>query len=369
MHRKEWKRVMDNRYIVGYYPYGQGTDQYMRIVAEESTRAGFPVIDLMTAIKKPKMYKQLKIVNLNWFDSINASSSLNIFLNFIKRFCMLSFFKITGKKIVFTYHNAHPHNMKNTFWADKLTNILCKWSEKIVVLCDYSEELLKDYYPIEKLRKKMVTIPPATYKGCYAENEIDFRTQWGLDSNACVMTYVGSMQPYKNIELVIEAAKRFPDIYFVLAGGAINEAYRQHLIDLSKGCRNIVPMFRRVKDEELSALVKCSSYIITPYNRKSSLNSGVAILAFTYGRTVICPIIGTLLQMGNLDNVFSYDYEKEEEHIDALCEAIDSAYDIMKNHPEKKKNMDDAVLEYIETKNSRAMVFEGYKKMYGDLIT
>lgn len=357
---------MSDKYVIGFYPYGKGIDQYMRIIDEESKSAGYPVIDLMTAVKKPSVYVGLKIVNLNWFESINASSGFKIFLNYIKRMAMLIFFKATGKKIIFTFHNAHPHNMKDTKWADRLTRQLCKWADKIVILCDYSEQFLEPYCSKETLKRKTVTIPPATYKGCYRENNVNYRAQWGIDEKACVMTYVGSVQPYKNIELIIEAARAFPDIFFVIAGGARDVNYRNKLMNQAEGIPNIVKMFQRIDDDDLPALVKSSSFIITPYDR-SSLNSGVAILAFSYGRTVICPTIGTLIQMGDLDRVFAYDYEKDDEHLEKLCGAIGRAYDVFINSPDHYESINRAVLEYIETNNSREMVKERYTRIYEEL--
>lgn len=357
---------MANKYVIGFYPYGKGIDQYMRIIAEESKKAGYPVIDLMTAIKRPSIYAGLKIVNLNWFESINASSSVKIFLNYIKRLTMLTFFRITGKKIIFTYHNAYPHNMKDTKWAGKLTKRLCKWADKIVVLCDYSERFLEPYCSKETHNRKMVTIPPATYRGCYMEKNVDYRAQWGIDKNACVMIYVGSVQPYKNIELIIEAAKLFPDIYFVIAGGGRDAVYRNKLMEQADKVPNVIKMFKRIDDDELPALIKSSSYIITPYDR-SSLNSGVAILAFSYGRTVICPTIGTLLQMRSLDKVFAYDYEDDDEHLERLCGAIRRAYAMFVNFPDQYEAINSAVLDYIETNNSREMVKQRYTKIYEEL--
>lgn len=360
---------MNKDYLIGYYPFGKGTDQYMSVVAEESTAAGYRVIDLWEALKHPNIYRKLKIVNLNWFESINANSDFKIFLNYLKRSAMLIFFKMTGKKIVYTFHNTHPHNMRKFKWADKLISRLCHWSDRIVVLCDYSKEILSTYISPEKLQKKMVVIPPASYKGCYKEREIDFRKQWNVPKDACVMGYVGSVQPYKNIELIIEAAKEFPKIYFVIAGNAKDAKYRQELIQQAEKYDNIISVFRFVDNDELPAFVKNCDFIITPYDKRSSLNSGVAILAFTYGRTVICPVIGTLLQMGDLEHVFSYDYKNDEEHQERLNEAIERAYRTFLENPEKLAQIDEWVEEYVNTCNSRHSVRNKYKELYDSIIS
>lgn len=340
----------------------------MSVVAEESDAAGYRVIDLITSLKHPRIYLGLKAVNLNWFESINADTDWKIFLNYVKRSLMLFFFKITGKKIIYTFHNVHPHNMKKFKWADKLISKLCICSDRIVVLCDYSKEILKKYINEDILVRKMSVIPPASYKGCYEEKPIDFRKKWNISNDACVMGYVGSVQPYKNIELIIEAAKSFPDIYFVIAGNVGNKKYKAELLEKSKKCKNIVPIFRYINNDELPAFIRNCNFIITPYDIRSSLNSGVAILAFTYGRTVICPLIGTLRQMGTLDYVFTYEYQYDSEHQEKLNNAIEQAVRTFKNHPDKLLEIDSWVEQYIEKNNSRERVREGYRKLYDSLL-
>ena len=232
----------------------------------------------------------------------------------------------------------------------------------------YTEEILKAYISDEELSRKMAIIPPANYKGCYKEDEIDFRSQWRIPQDACVMGYVGSVQPYKNIELIIDAAKKFPEIYFVVAGKARDPEYRKSLLRRTEGSSNIVTDFRFVEDNELPAFIKNCDFIITPYDKRSSLNSGVAILAFTYGRTVICPVIGTLLQMGDLDHVFSYNYSDDDEHQDKLNEAIQKAFEVFSRQPKKLAEINNWVRNYVDKNNSRQRVRESYLKLYNSVI-
>lgn len=359
---------MNKEYLIGYYPYGKGTDKYMSIVAEESNAAGYPVIDLMTALKNLGVYRQLKIVNLNWFESINADSNIKIFFNYVKRTAMFFFFKLSRKKIIYTFHNIHPHNMRRYKWADKLIYRLCRSSDVVVVLCNHSREILSKYISSEELNKKMVVIPPANYKGCYREDVIDFRKKWNISDDTCVMGYIGSVQPYKNIELIINAAKQFPEICFVIAGNSKNHKYLQQLRQQADGCSNVVFDFRFIDDNEIPAFIKNCDFIITPYDKRSSLNSGVVILAFTYGRTVICPVIGTLLQMDDLNHVFSYDYKTDDEHQEKLNEAIKHAYEVYKNNPKMLYNINKWVENYVNINNSRQKVRESYKKLYESII-
>lgn len=360
--------MSDEHFLIGYYPYKDGKDHYMRIVAEETTAAGYPVIDLMKAVRHPSIYKKLKVVNLNWFESVNkGKKGIRIYLNFVKRILMLVFFRVTGKKIVFTVHNAFPHGIKNIALSDKMISLLAKWSVKIVALCDYTKDLMVKYISEEEIKQKMVIIPIGTYKGSYPEEIIDFRGQWGVGKNTCVMTFSGSIQPYKNVEMIIETAKRHPEIVFVLAGRVCSDDYLQKIDELSEGCSNIIRIFRYIEDRELPALIRNSNFIITPYD-KSSLNSGVVNLAFSFGRTVICPEIGTIKQMGDLSRVYSYNYNDEEEHLIKLNEAVDKAYRDFIETPQKVEENNLWVEQYMNTVNSRKMVRERYGTLYEEII-
>lgn len=358
---------MEEKWI-GCYPYGDGRNQYLAAVARQCEAAGYPVADLVTALRRPWLYARLKAVNLNWFENIHADSQARIFLNFCRRAAMLLLFKLTGKRIVYTFHNSRPHNMGYCRWAERLMGMLCRWSDRIVILCDASREPLGRFLPPEALERKTVLIPPANYRGCCPERAIDFRGLWGVPPEACVMGYVGTVQPYKNIELILDAAERFPEVYFVIAGKPSRAEYGAALLHRAAGKPNVVPIFRFLEEDELPAFIRSCDFILTPYDRRSSLNSGVAILAFSFGRTVICPVIGTLLQLGGLSHVFAYDYDSEADHPARLFEAIARACRVFREEPEKLAQMDAWVERFVEENNSLQRVRQGYQALYGSLL-
>ena len=65
--------------------------------------------------------------------------------------------------------------------------------------------------------------------------------------------------------------------------------------------------------------------VLIPLDIKSSLNSGSSVLAFTMGKTVIIPKIGTVRDFPR-ELMFSYEYENESEHLNALVDKINEAF-------------------------------------------
>ena len=65
--------------------------------------------------------------------------------------------------------------------------------------------------------------------------------------------------------------------------------------------------------------------MLIPLDIKSSLNSGSSVLAFTMGKTVIIPKIGTVRDFPR-ELMFSYEYENESEHLNALVDKINEAF-------------------------------------------
>jgi hypothetical protein len=63
-----------------------------------------------------------------------------------------------------------------------------------------------------------------------------------------------------------------------------------------------------------------------PYDIKTMLNSSMAILAFSYKRTIISPSLGTLKDIGDKTLFFDYSYSFEREHSEKLSQIITKIY-------------------------------------------
>src|SRR5690606_12242868 len=88
------------------------------------------------------------------------------------------------------------------------------------------------------------------------------------------LLFIGAIKPYKNIELLIGLAKKFPEtIHLTIAGNPNSDSYRRELETLAKEMRNITLELKFIPDEELPTYIHQSDLLILPYSLDSSLNS------------------------------------------------------------------------------------------------
>ena len=171
--------------------------------------------------------------------------------------------------------------------------------------------------------------------------------------------------PYKNVEMVIGIAKKMSDknIRFIFAGKVGNDTLRRKYTDEVAGLNNVIVEFRFIKDEEIAQLLEIGDVIIVPYDVESMSNSGTARLAFSYGRTVICPKIPSVESIPD-DLIYTYSYSTREEHEGKLIEQINLAYkDYLEDHTcfIKKGQM---LKEIMIANNSEEAIMCRYKEIF-----
>ncbi len=132
---------------------------------------------------------------------------------------------------------------------------------------------------------------------------------------------------YKNIELLIDVFNEFAentDVALTIAGNCKDEKYSEKLRSSIKN-NNIKCDFRFIPDEDVVSYMNRHSILVLPYSLESSLNSGTIFLAFSYKRTVISPLIGTLKEFGDADFFYTYNYANYQEHKRNLKDTINQA--------------------------------------------
>ena len=297
------------------YPYGSNvTNKYIdRMVS--SIKLAYPqaIITAFPNIKEFFTIKGYDYVWLNWFESLPEKGGI---LQSLLRRLKLVILKFLRIKIVSTFHNIQQHEKTNNYMARILFWMTFKFSNSIIILSDDSKAKLKDQFG-QKVLSKTILIPHPTYD-C---NPKDIRNNGAKFS----ILFFGHLRPYKNIEIILELAKIFPNIPFSIAGSPYNQEYVNDLKDQSKQIPNVTLISHYLSTEEIDDLVNSHSILLLPYDIKSSLNSGVVIHAICKRINIIVPAIGTVNQLVHKDEVFSYSYKSRDEHFYQLSRMIDMA--------------------------------------------
>lgn len=352
----------EDKVKIAIFPLKNESNQYLKILEKGLVQENFEVYDLQNCLKSVSKFLSIKAVNLNWYENL-GNNPLSMF---IKRLLLLYVLKLFRKKIIFTCHNKVPHDSPSTNLVEKFIKILCKKSDAIVGLCTETKNSLLNYLPETELNKKFYVIPHVSYEGAYELKDIDFKRQLSISEDKFIVLFVGAIRPYKNIELILEAARRVNEkVIFVIAGKG-NSNYTNTL--KSNLNSNVIFIDRFIGDEEMYGLITSSNILLMPYNVESSLNSGVAILAFTYDRTVICPKIGTLTDLPDNSLFWGYSYHTEEEHIDKIVENINSAFNLYVQSKSSFEEKGFKIGEYVRENYSCRKISKKYKELYYQLI-
>ena len=351
--------MKDKKVLTAYYPW-LDDNLYTLNVRQAIMKSGYDVESFRNIVKSPKKFLRCKIVNFNWFE--NAPT----YRSYLKKCLVLFLLRIFRKKIVYTLHNKQPHDLKHNNYAVKLMKKLCKQAVAIVGLCPDTHEVVRQIAP--DTVAKVIVIPHPNYIANYsAMKTCDLREKFGFSKGDLVLLYMGLLRPYKNIELLIYILNRIQNdkIKLLVAGTAFDEEYKEQLIRSAQGNPNIVFDFRYIPDEEVVAYYKTSDLVVLPYHKNSSLNSGVVYLSFSLKKTVICPDIGTINMIPDKRFVYSYHYDTDEEHEDALSKVFMEAVTDFERNPDILRQKGEMAYKYVSKMHSMDIVEQKYAELYG----
>lgn len=329
---------------ISFYPESTRQNKYSEIITSLLKSKGVELYSLSHVFSGLAAFKKVKVIHLNWYENLNEPTRLAIFSVFFKRLLKLLILWAFGKKVIWTMHNKIPHDKSMMFFKKAILFMLVKCSSTIIIHSRVSEVILKEIS--KSAVAKIKYIPHPDYIGEYGD--IDASSACAKENKVLKLLFLGAVKPYKNIELLIDVMSQFDhDVDLTIAGQPQNDDYHDLLINYAKNNVNVHLQLQFIPDEELPCFIAKCDLLVMPYDLRSSLNSGSVILAFSYKKTVICPRIGTILDMQEQENILSYTYANDLEHFDALTELIGKA---------------------IKMKNESNDVFERYgEKMYEDV--
>jgi len=295
----------NNHISCAIYPFEAGANKYTELMKNILQKINIkPTDDLATS----------NFIWLHWFESITSLYDLQQKIDFLKK-C-----KEMERKIIWNVHNKQPHETTNVEQVKNLMKLLAQSAHKIVIHSKMATQMLVELCENdEKILQKIIWIPIPHYAGAHG----NFLQQNILSNDKLKILFFGLIRPYKNIELLIKVFNdsNFNNVELNICGYCSDENYKQNLLNLIKSDK-IKSDFRFITDGEVVKLLAQNHILLLPYSLESSLNSSAAILAFSYSRSVISSLTGTLDDIDDKSLFFTYDYKTPEEHEQKLKEIL-----------------------------------------------
>ncbi len=197
-----------------------------------------------------------------------------------------------GGRLVHTVHNVLPHDCAFPQIEAGIQQAVADRARMIHILSRGTADAVAQWYTIESA--KTVHIPHPHYVGSYPDHvpRDQARYDLGLLPDEVVYALVGAIQPYKGLEQLLDAfdAIREHDARprrLLVAGKPSEDPRTQELLDRCLLHPYVILRPGLVPDVEMQYYLRAADVAVLPYQR--SLNSGVLLLALSFGLPVVAP--------------------------------------------------------------------------------
>lgn len=207
---------------------------------------------------------------------------------------LLDFINALQKPIITTLHTVLPHPNEK---QKNILELLCKKSEKIIIMAENSRLLLQNVYHAnpEKIEKIHHGVPYFD-----VPNRTALKKQLKLENRTIISTF-GLLSPSKGLDYGIKAVyktvQKYPNVLYFILGQThpvisrkYGETYRESLQKLVSELHlenNVTFINKYLSKEDIVRWLKLSDIYMTPYLGKGQAVSGTLAYAAGYGRVII----------------------------------------------------------------------------------
>lgn len=294
---------------------------------KEDTKRIFPI----SRSRAISTFNGIGLLHIHWISDYIETGTKRKFLAFFK---VLNFIldiymvkKILNTKIVWTVHNLQSHECKHPQIELLARKYLAKKVDALICHSETAKKMISKTYRVSP--SKIHVIPHGNYINCY-ENKIskdDSRKKLALAKDEIVFLYFGKIKPYKG---VIELVKVFNElntaqtrkIKLLIVGKPQNDQIKCSIISNINDNPNIKTVFNLIPDNKIQIYMNAADVVVLPYT--DILMSGAAILAISFGKPIIAPMMGSIPDILDEKGAFLYTSDENNGLLRAIKQAINS---------------------------------------------
>jgi len=240
----------------------------------------------------PEM-KAIHLIDLDLQGLFGEHNALRRIMSFTTLRLIALWPRLLGKRVVYSFGNFVPHE-HNTSAERRRHQLICSLVEDVISVAPFMTDTLiqsgiapSRIWPVEHADIKEFFPVPADWPG--------FRSQYNIPENATVLLHIGSIRPYKGIEIVITAFKnsRDPNLRLVIAGKPSVHYTTEGISELVQGDKRIIlgPL-RGLSNEEMGWMFQASDWCLLAYRNIG--HSGLICQSLGLGVPVISSRVGSL---------------------------------------------------------------------------
>ena len=315
-------------YLLNFAPLAQ-INPFQRLLYCRAAAANFAIVPAVRLDDlAPVKWNGRGVIHLHWLASIlNGTGSMGDANKKIEEFQnKLRGWRGDGYKIVWTMHNVLPHNTVLKEAEVALRKVVVEHSDCVHILAKSSINEARQYFDIPDW--KVCHIPHPSYEGWYAnvDDAPNARLELGIEPDAFTFMQFGSLQRYKGVVELVEAFQfiqsSFPGrlLRLIIAGMPADKQYVAEILQIIASNPKIRLIQTSVPEREIQTLINAADVMVAPYI--NSLNSGVAMLAATFGKSLVAPNTGGVAEIFQSDPSLLYDSGDPDGLLKALERAL-----------------------------------------------
>jgi D-inositol-3-phosphate glycosyltransferase len=217
------------------------------------------------------------------------------------RTLLMLYYKLLGKKLVFTAHNVNAGKRDS---ADTLLNRLSltaqyRLVDRIVVHTDKMKRELKAEFGVSELA---ITVIPYGINNAIPITELstaEAKQRCGIKPEERSILFFGAIAPYKGLDVLVKAFGQLPGgsgYRLIIAGkpkGGCDEYMKaiQQEIQHSAWRAQAMQRIEFIPDEDTELYFKAADLLVLPY--RSIFQSGILFLSFSFGLPVVASDVGS----------------------------------------------------------------------------
>ena len=315
------------------------TNPFQRLLYGEGWRRGvvaLPVADLADAeaIAEVARGRVALVLHLHWLNGVteraeSAEEAGGQATAFLAR---LDSLRALGCRLAWTIHNALPHGVRFEAEAVAVRRGVVERAALVHALTASTPAEVAPWFSVPADR--LVVIPHPSYAGVYPATATreSARFELGLWPDELVFLAFGAIRPYKGIDSLLvawrAAAASSPAPRRLVVAGAVTPGpgSDELLLDLAV-TPDVAAFPRRIEDALVGDFHRAADVAVL--TRTQALNSGVLLLALTFGLPVVAPRFAAAVEL--LDERVALLYEPGDQ--DGLAEALRRAPELVAGNP------------------------------------
>ncbi len=207
----------------------------------------------------------------------------------VKTLSLLWLARQRGAALVWTGHDLEPHDVVRPWLWDVFFRLFLSQVDLVISMGDGATGLLVGRY--RRLARVPVFVAPhGHYRDAYAaaSDVVGSRQALGLDDRPVFLVF-GQIRAYKNIPALLQSWRLLPRPrpQLVVAGEPRPPELAHSIRRAADNEPEALLLLRLVEADEIPRLFAAADVVVLPYRARSALNSGVAILALSFGRPVV----------------------------------------------------------------------------------